>query len=348
MNLKSRKRALNLILTAIIVLLFASSSSLIINSNAAIASNVNCKINVCAYVSEVEAVVVISGTKIVKLVENTNLTACCQEGWDNITGMVIVPGYSSALIINASTNKIFKQVYSSTFNFPEGALYNPVTNVVLVTNSGSDTLTVINATTWKAESKTITVGDGQEEPSFLAYNPANKEIYVSLRTRDFQYCGDNVTVLSASTDKVIKVISVGYCPAGIAFNPTNNETYVGNEGSATVSVISLANKVIKTITLHNSASPWGLNYGNGNIYVCDRQLFGNNAIYIISSTNKFREISGFSGNPIAAAYDPVNRYEYVVAFSTGQVQLLIGTKISFHRFNLNDGPSGIITTASLP
>src|SRR5215831_16490732 len=56
------------------------------------------------------------------------------------------------------------------------------------------------------------------------------------------------SVERAWADSAIHTISVGACPNGIAFNPTNNDMYVANSCSATVSVIdSSTNTVVGTI-----------------------------------------------------------------------------------------------------
>jgi YVTN family beta-propeller protein len=338
---KRKRLLLFFILTFFVVLLFTSSAiiSTVAFSFADSNKNIDCATSVCAYVGAGE-ISVIHGTKIISNISNSETGF--QNAWDYSSGLLVTP---SGVVINATTNTIFKIVNSSTYNFPVGALYNPVLNTVLISNSGSNYLTVINAATWKADAKTIIVGVGKEQPAFLAYNPSNREIYVSLLTVNFDECGDNVTVLSASSDKVIKTIGVSSCPAGIAFNPANNETYVANQGSGTISVINLKDQVVKTIKLSPNSQPFGVNYGDGKIYVGDRELSN---VCIISASNKVKTVSGFASGPYIGAYDPRNGYEYVVDFDASEVQILIGTKISSHSISLILGPAGITTSAYEP
>ncbi len=55
------------------------------------------------------------------------------------------------------------------------------------------------------------------------------------------------------TDSVTKIMPVGREPQGIAYNSANNNMYVANYGSNTVSVInSSSNTVIKTALLRDS------------------------------------------------------------------------------------------------
>ncbi len=54
--------------------------------------------------------------------------------------------------------------------------------------------------------------------------------------------------VARSASQVIKTITVGNYPLGIAFNPRNGDMYVANESDDTVSVIdTTADKVIATI-----------------------------------------------------------------------------------------------------
>jgi YVTN family beta-propeller protein len=74
-------------------------------------------------------------------------------------------------------------------------------------------------------------------------------------------------------------ISVGSIPFGIAHNPTNNNMYVSNADSNTVSVInSTTNSVIDTIP--TGSTPIGIAYNpnNGHIYVNNA---GSNTTYVI-------------------------------------------------------------------
>jgi YVTN family beta-propeller protein len=67
---------------------------------------------------------------------------------------------------------------------------------------------------------------------------------------------------------VIKTIPVGKGPQKVAFNPANNDIYVINGGSNTVSVInSSSNTVIKTIPVGSNPNDMAFNPANNDIYV---------------------------------------------------------------------------------
>ena len=59
-----------------------------------------------------------------------------------------------------------------------------------------------------------------------------------------------LSVENVWSEEVIKTIEVGNLPIAVVFNPINNDVYVVNTNSDTISVIdSTTNEVIKTIPL---------------------------------------------------------------------------------------------------
>jgi YVTN family beta-propeller protein len=82
----------------------------------------------------------------------------------------------------------------------------------------------------------------------------------------------------AWADSVIKTIPVGAYPFYIAFNPTNNDMYVTNYGSNTVSVIDGS----KNIVIDNISGfdvPYGIAFNptNKDMYVTNNG--GSNTVY---------------------------------------------------------------------
>lgn len=64
--------------------------------------------------------------------------------------------------------------------------------------------------------------------------------------------GNTVSVIDTKIDKVIKTITVGNTPQGVAITPNGTRVFVVNSGDNTVSVINTAtNKVIATILVGN-------------------------------------------------------------------------------------------------
>ena len=88
-------------------------------------------------------------------------------------------------------------------------------------------------------------------------------------------------------EEVIATIPVGVSPIGLTFNPFNNNMYIANADSNTVSVIDSNNHtVIATIpvgdlTSTSFDSPMEFNPFNNNIYVTND---GSNTVSVINST----------------------------------------------------------------
>ena len=88
---------------------------------------------------------------------------------------------------------------------------------------------MINAST-NSLSQNITVGN---VPSGIAYNPKEKNIYVTN-------VGDGtISVISSTSNAVIKTIQTGNEPRTIVFVPLTNMMYVTAEGDDTVFAVAM-------------------------------------------------------------------------------------------------------------
>src|SRR5665647_2003655 len=95
---------------------------------------------------------------------------------------------------------------------PYGVAVDATTNTVYVTNSGGDSVSVINGATGVV-TDTITVGAG---PFGVAVGATTNTIYV---TNQF---GNSVSVINGATGLVTSTITVGRNPRGVAVNATTN------------------------------------------------------------------------------------------------------------------------------
>ncbi len=94
----------------------------------------------------------------------------------------------------------------------------------------------------------------------LTFDPANGDLYTAQ--------GDNVSVISTTTNESIAQVPVGADPASPVYDPTNSLLYVANLRSGTVSVISSSsNSVVATIS--DVPSPGAPLYDsqNGDLYI---------------------------------------------------------------------------------
>ena len=101
---------------------------------------------------------------------------------------------------------------------PGAAAADPKTGAVYVTNSGSDTVSVISGRT-NTVTATIPVAAG---PGAVAVNPRTNTVYVT------NYGSDTVSVISGRTNTVTATVPVGGGPAGVAVNPRTDTVYVTN------------------------------------------------------------------------------------------------------------------------
>ena len=71
------------------------------------------------------------------------------------------------------------------------------------------------------------------EPTFLAYDHINQDMYVTNRADNI------VSVIDTTSNTVTDTISAGVPPTGIDYDSVNKRMYVANSGDNTISVINL-------------------------------------------------------------------------------------------------------------
>src|SRR5215204_6423964 len=138
-----------------------------------------------------------------------------------------------------------------------------------------------------------------------------------------------VTILIISStgtvlgDLVTAAIPVGEFPQALIFNPSNNDTYVSNRDSGTVSVIdSTSNSVIKNITVGSSPGQLLFNPSNNNIYVANAV---SNTVSVIDSTNMTANEIEVETSPVALEFNPSNNNMYVANRDSGTVSVIDST-----------------------
>ena len=113
----------------------------------------------------------------------------------------------------------------------------------------------------------------------------------------------------------------GTIPYGIAYNSANNNMYVANFGSSTVSVISgSTDSVIATILV--GRFPIWIAYAppNNKLYVTN---LGSNDVYVINgATNKVIKNIPVGNGPFGIAYNPSNNNVYVANSLDGTVSVI--------------------------
>ena len=133
----------------------------------------------------------------------------------------------------------------------------PNANKIYVTNSGDDTVSVIDAST-NTVVATIDVGT---TPFDIAFNPNTKLVYV------INQGSDSISVINGDTNTVVDTISVGDSPIAIAINPDTNTLYLVNDALDKISVIDgSTNNVVDTIDVGTGPVELGVNPSTNTIY----------------------------------------------------------------------------------
>jgi YVTN family beta-propeller protein len=112
---------------------------------------------------------------------------------------------------------------------PHAAAYDPVANDVFVTNTGSNSVSVISASSSKVVAS-VPVG---ASPEAVAYDLVDHQVDVA------NFGDGTVSVISESSLLVVATIGVGIAPSGIAVS--DGFVFVVNSGSDTMTVIDGSN-----------------------------------------------------------------------------------------------------------
>ena len=95
-----------------------------------------------------------------------------------------------------------------------------------------------------------TVGGG---PTAIAFDPTSNALYVTG--------SDNITVLNATSRRVIGRIPTGYLPSAVLYDPTDSDVFVANADSGNVTVISTVNNTAVASMLVDP-NPYALAWDN--------------------------------------------------------------------------------------
>ena len=195
-----------------------------------------------------------------------------------------------------------------TGNYTDGnnamaAAYDPYNQLLYITNSQSNNVTVVNSFSGKSVAN-ITVGS---EPEGISYVPSNHNIYVANSN------SSNISVISSSTNTVISTISLPGSPMFTAFNPDSGTLYVSGSNSSGDYLWNLnvtTDTLQSTFFLFPGIAPYGMAFDpyNGLMYVADNS---GNQVLAISSTGNIESFIPVGQQPYAIAFDPVNKNIYV-------------------------------------
>lgn len=219
-------------------------------------------------------------------------------------------------------------------DIPQGVAYDPAKGEIFVTNSGSNTLSVISESNNSIVDR-IPVGS---YPWGVAYDAERGEMFVA------NMHSDTVSVISDKTNSAVATIPAGSKPYHIAYDSSKGELFVTNLGSDTVSVISdVTNSVVDTVKLEG-LQPQGIAYdpAMGEVFVGD---YNSNLVEVISdTTNKAVTTIPVGENPQDMAYDPAQGELFVADYGPYPVGSYNG---AFQVSVISDKTNSVVSTITV-
>jgi YVTN family beta-propeller protein len=192
---------------------------------------------------------------------------------------------------------------------PTAIAVNSDTNIVYVTNSRDDTVSVIDINNMKVSP--IIVG---HNPLAIAIDESTNTVYV-VNSGPFGHRSSlqfgSLSVINGKNNMKLKDIPVGKYPSSIAVNSDRNLVYVVNSGSNTVSVINgTSNTKIKDIDVGTNPQHITVNEATNKVYVSNEY---SNTVSVINGTSntKIKDID-VGDHPHVIAIDHLTNTTYVV------------------------------------
>ena len=182
---------------------------------------------------------------------------------------------------------------------PEGVVYDPVLDRVLVANRGSNTITLLQDT----------YIPGLWHPNDVAVDPGTKRIYVTSRENKALFVYDTI----ASPWRELYRVPVGNLPWGVAVDPTpgSQRVYVVNYGSGTLQVFDATTlTLLKTFSGLNAPTLVAVNTTTRQVFVVNR---GMNELRVIDGVNltSVRVIRLEAEGAWGVAVDPMHNRVFV-------------------------------------
>jgi YVTN family beta-propeller protein len=220
--------------------------------------------------------------KIIDVSETVGDIAVDTSQISSIGGLVFVAltGNDTVSVIDGSDNKIIDNV--KVGKSPWGIAIDSMTNRAYVTNSGADTVSVIDFVSFANGTFSGKVIDNIQVELFpmgIVSDPNTGRLYVANS-------GSNtVSIVDGSINKQINKITVGLFPQALAINQNKTgvpKVYVGNTGSNTISVIDpKSNTVQNPISVGNVPYDVAINEQTNTVYVAN---YDSEAVSVVDGT----------------------------------------------------------------
>jgi YVTN family beta-propeller protein len=288
----------------------------------------------------IESITGFSRPSGITLNPDNDLIYVSNDGQFNTTGTVTV--------INGTTNTIVANI--TVGKNPQAIVYNPANGLIYTANTLSNTLSIINGTSNSSVGSIIVGTYPGKNPTGITINPINNTIYVT------NMGSNTVSVINGTTNVVINNITLAteqgggtggtsfFSPAGVAYNSDNNNLYVTNRGSDTLSVINgTTNELVDEVSL-DTIAPSSIIYNAANNYIYVTNMGSNTVSVINGTTNSIVANIPVGLGPNGIAYNQNNGDVYVANSINGTISIVDGLENSVARtipLGMGGNPNGI-------
>ncbi len=251
------------------------------------------------------------------------------QGIDNVAGLAYDPSNNRLYVSNWTGVQSLNGTSGATVAYlpihwgVQPMVIDPLTDSLLVADSGNNTIYVVNLTTFRLVSQFLTGANGAGyNPHALLYDPFSQQIYSA------DYGNASVSILDARTYQLnasVPELNVGGYPSSLALNPLRHEVYVSNcaaFGSRTC-VFYDTNDSLANYTLPGS-NPTSVAYDNSTNHLLIYN--DNDTIYLFNGSND-QELAyvPLITSYLGGALDPTNGLEYIATPALGGICSSPGT-----------------------
>ena len=217
-----------------------------------------------------------------------SFTVNVSDGQTTTAGVVTVPIESAVL---TPTSPVAVGSSPSGVSTSNGLTY--------VTNSGSNTVSVINSATNTVVS-TITVG---KTPDAVAISPNGTTAYVANSG------ANTVSVINAATDTVTATLKTGTTPDALVVSPDGTRLYVINAGGTVTKINTSTNTVTSAIKTGANPQAAIVSADGKTVYVVNTGA--DTLTAITTATNGTKTITGIGADPTGITLAPNGTTAYI-------------------------------------
>lgn len=173
-----------------------------------------------------------------------------------------------------------------------------------------DTLVLVNQTLLHGN----VLPENASSPDEVAFDSAAGTLYVSSS-------GGAVTVINASSNRIVDLIPTGESTYGIAYDRANGELYAAHYGTDNVTIIrSTTDQVIRTLGVGKNPAGVTVDPANGMVYVMNSG--SNNLTVVDGSTDKVSGAIPVGSQPHFMAVDSTNGELFVTNYGSDTVSVI--------------------------